>query len=431
MVWNGTIVKEITRFKPGDVTIGEDPRSDFVIPGVGGRFRLFHHSTDKQEPVYLIHLTEQMGGKLTVRDTTMSVRDFVKSPAVHPYETGFHGEVEPGDWGLVSIGDIGFFWQFVPAADKIKRAALAIDRNMVLIAFGILVLAAAVLVTGYALWEEGVRTPPPISLRSAKFMVEKFKEPPKEEQKEEGPKESVGKRHMGKEGKAGEPDKPKHLKTKIPRATQAMIQKVTRIGALGAISSSKIGGPLKEIFSSDTQGFGDKLGAAMDGTGDEFQMGHGTGGWSTKGTGTGGGGTGWGRVYGTSNIDTGGGRGIRARMGRKREKKVKYKMTTAPAEVEGFCAKEAINRVVRAHQGGIRYCFEKELQRDPKLSGKVTMGWKINLQGRVQFAKLEKTTLQNDRVEGCMLRQIRRWIFPPPQGGICVISYPFVFKGGL
>jgi hypothetical protein len=434
MVWNGTIIKEVTRFKPGDITIGEDPKNTFVVPapGLPPRFRLFHYSKDRQEPGYLLHLKEGMGGKVTVRDATMATRDFIKSPAVHEFEGGYRCEVEPGDWGLVSLGEVGFFWQFVPPAARVKGAKLALDRNLLLTGFAVLAVCAAIIVTGYALWEETVKAPPPVSARMAKFIVEKHKEPPKEEdKKEEGPKESVGKRHMGKEGKAGEPDKPKHLKTKIPRATQALIQKVSRIGALGAISSSKLGGPLKEIFSSDTQGFGDKLGAAMDGTGDEFQMGHGTGGWSTKGTGTGGGGTGWGRVYGTSNIDTGGGRGIRARMGRKRERQVKYKMTTAPAEVEGFCAKEAINRVVRAHQGGIRFCFERELQRDPKLSGKVVVVWKINLEGRVHFARIESTTLQNQRVESCMLTNIRRWIFPRPQGGICVVNYPFVFKGGL
>jgi hypothetical protein len=434
MVWNGTIVKEVTRYEPGDVTVGEDAKNTFVVPapGLPPAFRLFHFSKDKQEPEYLLHLQEGMGGKLTVRDTTMSVRDFIKSPAVHPFESGYRSEVEPGDWGLVSVGDVGFFWQFVAPADRVK-AAFRFDKNLALIGFAIAALMAVIIVIGYALWDEKAKHPPTIAARQAKFIVEKHKEPPKPEKevKEEAVKESVGKRHMGKEGKAGEPDKPKHLKTKIPRATQATIQKVSKFGALGAISSSTVGGPLKEIFSSDTQGFGDKLGAAMDGTGDEFQMGHGTGGWSTKGTGTGGGGTGWGRVYGTSNIDTGGGRGVRARIGRKREKKVKYKVTTAAPEVEGFCAKEAINRVVRAHQGGIRFCFERELQRDPKLSGKVLVGWKINLEGRVQFAKIDNTSLQNERVEGCMLQNIRRWIFPKPEGGICVIQYPFVFKGGL
>lgn len=438
MVWNGTILKEVTRTKPGDISIGEGPKNDFVVPaqGLPASFQLFHYSKDKSEPVYLLHLRDEMSGKVTVRDTAMSARDFMKSPAVHPHAGGYRGEVESGDWGLISIGDLQFFWQFVPAADKIRAAGMAIDRNLALTGLAIMIITAAIVVTGYALWDENAKTPPPISSRSAKFMVEKHKEPekPPEEPKEEAPKEEkVGKRHMGKEGKAGEPDKPKHMKTKIPKATQQTIQKVAKMGALGAIATNKLGGALKEIFSSDTQGFGDKLGAAMDGTGDELQMGHGTGGWSTKGTGTGGGGTGWGRVYGTSNIDTGGGRGRgrRPKLKKAVEKKVTYKVSMASPEVEGFCAKEMINRVVRAHQGGIRFCFEKELQRDPKLSGKVVVGWKINLEGRVQFPKIEKSTLGNDRVEGCMVSNIRRWIFQKPQGGTCVINYPFVFKGGI
>lgn len=433
MVWNGTILKEVTRANPGDVTIGEAASNDFVVPAPGfpTSFKLFHYAKDKSEPVYLLHLRDEMTGKVTVRETTMSARDFMKSPAVHGFEGGYRGEVEPGDWGLVGVGDVSFFWQFVPAADRLRNA-FRLDRNLLLILFAVAVVVAAIVVTGYALWDEHGKSPPSITLRQAKFMVDKFKEPPKEEPKEDGPKEKLGKRHMGKEGKAGEPDKPKHIKTKIPKATQQTIQKVTKLGALGALSSSSLGGALKEVMQ-DSSGFGDKLGAATDGTGDELALGHGTGGWSTKGTGTGGGGDGWGRMYGTAKIDTGGGRGRGrgVRIKRKTEKKVVFKMTTAPPEVEGFCAKEAINRVVRAHQGGIRFCFEKELQRDPKLSGKVVAGWKIDLGGRVQFPKIEKTTLGNDRVEQCMLRNIRRWIFPKPQGGACIISYPFVFKGGL
>src|SRR5262245_37867482 len=204
MVWNGTIVKEVSRYDPADVTVGEDPKNTFVVPApnLPSSFKLFHYSKDKQEPVYLLHLMEGMGGKLTVRDTTMSVRDFIKSPAVHPFETGFRGEVEPGDWGLISVGDVGFFWQFVPPADRVK-AALSFDKNLALIGLAMASLMALIIIIGYVFWDEKARKPSTIAARQAKFILEKHQEPPKPEpeKKEEGPKENVGKRHMGKEGK--------------------------------------------------------------------------------------------------------------------------------------------------------------------------------------------------------------------------------------
>jgi hypothetical protein len=58
------------------------------------------------------------------------------------------------------------------------------------------------------------------------------------------------------------------------------------------------------------------------------------------------------------------------------------------------------------------------------------MNWRIDLNGRVTVVKVAKTTLSNARVEGCMSRQIKRWVFPKPDGGEVDVLYPFLLRGG-
>jgi hypothetical protein len=57
------------------------------------------------------------------------------------------------------------------------------------------------------------------------------------------------------------------------------------------------------------------------------------------------------------------------------------------------------------------------------------MNWRIDLQGKVTTVRVAKTTLNNARVEGCMARQIKRWVFPKPDGGEVDVTYPFLLRG--
>ena len=67
-----------------------------------------------------------------------------------------------------------------------------------------------------------------------------------------------------------------------------------------------------------------------------------------------------------------------------------------------------ILRVVQANAGGVKFCFERELQRAPGLEGKVTLTWFISPEGRVGRVYVSSSTLGSRRVEECMLRQVRR-----------------------
>jgi hypothetical protein len=210
-----------------------------------------------------------------------------------------------------------------------------------------------------------------------------------------------------------------------------MVDKIKDVGIHKALGSNLLGaGPLKNVFGDKT-GFDNKLNAAMAGAGDSLVVGAGAGGMGLRGTGGGGGGEGFGRIHGMGRIDTGGGRGTRAKLGGKKKRKKKARVRRGKASMQGFCKEKDISRVVSARQRGIQYCYEKELNRNPELQGKVTMNWRIGLDGKVMKVIVENSTLGNKTVEGCMTRQVKRWTFPKPEGGFCQIRYPFVFNSGL
>ena len=52
---------------------------------------------------------------------------------------------------------------------------------------------------------------------------------------------------------------------------------------------------------------------------------------------------------------------------------------------------------------------------------------RIDRKGRVTTARIGKSTLGSTKVEGCMVRQVKRWKFPEPDGGEVDVDYPFLF----
>ena len=100
-----------------------------------------------------------------------------------------------------------------------------------------------------------------------------------------------------------------------------------------------------------------------------------------------------------------------------------------PTTIRGSLDKELIRRVIKRHISQIRYCYERQLQVNPGLNGKVRIEWVITAQGRVRSTKVMESTMGNVQVERCMMRKIRTWLFPKPKGGgIVIVTYPWVLK---
>jgi outer membrane biosynthesis protein TonB len=86
----------------------------------------------------------------------------------------------------------------------------------------------------------------------------------------------------------------------------------------------------------------------------------------------------------------------------------------------------AIRRVVVAHRGALQACYELEARKDPTLRGGVTAAFTISSSGTVTSALMAGSTIHNERVEGCILRQVRSWTFPSSEG-VSQATFPFQF----
>lgn len=99
------------------------------------------------------------------------------------------------------------------------------------------------------------------------------------------------------------------------------------------------------------------------------------------------------------------------------------------ASVDGGLDSSLIGDVVRRNIGQIRFCYEQGLQLNSALSGRVAVNWVIDGSGRVKVANVKNTSLNNKTVEDCILRRLRTWKFPIPEGNQEVpVSYPFLLK---
>jgi Ca-activated chloride channel family protein len=97
--------------------------------------------------------------------------------------------------------------------------------------------------------------------------------------------------------------------------------------------------------------------------------------------------------------------------------------------VTGTLSKEVIRRVIRQHVNQLRFCYEQELASIPDLSGKIVVEFTIDATGSVISAKIKSTTLGNSTVETCIVKALRSWKFPAPEGGgVVKVTYPFEFK---
>lgn len=204
---------------------------------------------------------------------------------------------------------------------------------------------------------------------------------------------------------------------------EADIQTVRNTGLLAGLG----GDSSNHIFGGGGLGAGvnNALGGLQAGAG----MGdaHGVGGLGTRGAGVGGGGAGLG-VGGLGTKGGGGGRGhgITLGGGKKRTTRIVPGRTT----VVGGLDRSVIADVIRRHQNQIRFCYERELQKNPSLEGKVAVQFTIDGTGSVAQVLIQEDTVgSNGAVGRCINQRIRRWRFPEPKGGgEVIVSYPWIFR---
>jgi hypothetical protein len=140
----------------------------------------------------------------------------------------------------------------------------------------------------------------------------------------------------------------------------------------------------------------------------------GLGGVMTKGGGAGGGLGG----YGNTLVASGEGKGIST-----------IALKNSEMVIEGGISKYAINATIAKYLSQVRRCYEAELKNNAELQGLVEMSFEINGEGKLNFAKVNKTTLNSPPVENCISNKMMDWQFPKPKGNVNVpVKYPFMLR---
>jgi len=443
------VLRKQKETEENEFTIGPAPGTTFKTPGEFlpvERFPLVRSTGD----VYEILLTQKMTGELQVNGKTIQVAELLASGSAR--QSDIQGasamQIPEGGRYMLQLGD-NFFNVNSVAKPRTYPVPLNVDwgtQSYTGAVFGAVALFMALIFSV---------PPDPKSLSLDAFMNDqrfaKLVQKPPEDKPEEIPdwlkkkaeeKDDGGKKAKDTEGKMGKKDtnqKNKLYNIKGPQdnkdiklAKEAAKDAAKNAGVLGLIKAGQMGN-MASIFGRDSA-LGKDASDAMGGlVGTEAGDAYGGGGFGLVGAGGGGGGTGEGTI-GLGNIGTvghgaGGGGGYGARAGALKGRKAGApEVVPGTAEVRGSLDKELIRRIIRRHINEVKFCYERELTRTPNMEGRVMVNFTIGPTGGVVASIVQSSTLGNPVVEQCIAAALRRWEFPRPQGGIVVVTYPFVLK---
>lgn len=75
---------------------------------------------------------------------------------------------------------------------------------------------------------------------------------------------------------------------------------------------------------------------------------------------------------------------------------------------------DSVQGVVRSHEPDLKACYEARLAEGKDVQGEMVLTFVIGVDGLPDRPRLRKSTLRDKDVEACVLRAVRRWIFPRP-----------------
>ncbi len=446
-VWGTTVVALRTLRRGESFALGDDVANELPIPD---GIEMSPTPLKGRPGGWDLDAQGSVGGLLTLRGRAEDPAALARAGVAVP--------VVPGDYGLIQYGPFAIFFQFVaqPASMRTWRGPELLTT--------LAIFCSAMLHIGVLALVRTLMTPPPLAkpleLTSPEEFAARFglKRPVMETPPEpaalagDGAKESpsqdkkpqdAGKKIQGNEGKmgvAGAADR-----AQLP----GEVKPTTHYGGLSDVLEGETGKEIQNTLKSINS-----VSAALAGLNASTVVLGGGPGAGLKGAATGGGGTGAGVGFAAGTLDTGFGSGIgnggaggagrggggaggggaggggpgRGAGGGPAESKVA--VGAGQAASKGGLSQAQVQRVVMAHLGAVRACYETEAQRNPSLRGGVTVAWTIDANGSVSGASLASSTLGNPRVEGCVVRQVKGWRFPSADGPTTVSGFPFKFSVG-
>lgn len=389
---------------------------------------------------FLVNVTPRMTGDVAVGNKVYRLADYLAG-------RGSNFTLPPNARACINCGTMSFQLAHTTRAEALPKRWFSWRWDEHKFTLGSFLALALFLLMVFAIPPEGMAASGDWLSMNKNYLPSVVKAPEPEQvpeiltkQPEKKNQGNSGKAHHGESGKMGDKNskrtnglyaikgdgKDMHLSKEQAK------ESVMKTGILGVLSSIQ-GSQFNSIFGRETAAGDAKEDVLGNLVANEIAGAYGAGGLGTYGTGPGGGGTGLrtigiGNKYETIGRDYGRNAGID--WARRTVRKVRD-VIPGVATTRGSLDKEIIRRVVRLHMNEVKFCYDQELSRKPGLGGRISVQFVISGAGQVINSFVQSTTMNNLRVESCVVGALKRWDFPKPEGGgIAIVSYPFNFVAG-
>ncbi|HYO53809.1 AgmX/PglI C-terminal domain-containing protein [Archangium sp.] len=435
LVQDGRILEERHLLKPGDFTVGQDPKNSLVLPlpDLPASFPVFEYRANQYNLVF----NEDMHGRVDLGSSDVDFQTLRTQGMAMQRGDQYVLPLQESARGLVELDkDLRLFFQFVRPPLESEKPRLPPDlqggswRSMDRMFLGILAASLLLHFSGAAIIIASEPPPEPeLSLDELPDRFARVLMPPKPEEPRKQTADTA-------QAAAPTEDKPRSSDSdeKPAADTSSKPASAEEAAARRAEVAKKVSGKglLKILGSAGGGGggaFSDVLGGSTGG-GEIAQALAGAGGVgiateaSVGANGPRGGGSG--KVAGIGELGTSG--GGKVDLGSKKEVEVSGRVSAATPEVESSDVdREALARYIKARLKAIQGCYERELKRNPHLKGKVMVRFSIMPSGRTGEIEIEENTLGNDAVASCIRTVVRGWVFPFKPDDEVPVAYPFVF----
>lgn len=460
VAWQDRVLKTYHFEKRGVVTFGTHPKNDIVVPAMSGT--RVSHPLIQWEGQPQVLLANDMQGEVTRGNSTESFQSLIQNGRLTQSGSFYKYQLNQEEMVVLDCGDgVQIFIRFSSAVPKPLAAPIL---GLATSEFTALVIGGVAL--GVALVYMALTSPnkdPEEEVedlmqeqRKAVFVYKKTQKPAEQVAQttqdtqqttgqqagnpvpQQGTKPAEAKPNDSKSNQKkltaqnvgsgnGSPNNTSKTGDLTKKGSPAPRPDVKKTGLLGVFGKSGTQNELEKAFQGADQvgtlgqtasgktglGVGDNPNAKSPGLREVGQGGNGVATVGIAGVGTKG--KGGGNVgYGEGSF--GGKKGVQIIPGGQEE------------AFTGMIDREAIRRVIQSRLREMKACYEKGLNRDPSLGGKIVLEWTIGELGRVTEASVKNSTMNNSEVEQCALSRLRTWRFPePPVGREAEVTYPFVF----
>lgn len=429
---DGLVCDEVHQHAPGSISFGSDYNADVVL--FGSRAPVKHTLFDFRAGRYVLDLPAHAKGKISLGSKTVTVSELRRQ-----YGSGDRVRVtlDPRAKGKLLLGESTVLFQFAPPKPLPPKLPFPVEfKARLKDSFSPLeqyTLAGSAVMLGsvFVYMAQQERKDMGIENVDDRFItamgiVEEKKEPEKveEEEKEDLLEEEDEEKKI--EVKETPKEKPKILQDKPEKFSQKAVAEARSVGVARVLGT--YGGPGEGTVFDNIQNTENNLGEL-------FAMGM-----TTTVLADGGdispfvpGGTGIeavGAAVQTQGFETGSGPTLE-KKDPKLERKVAGVTKATNTDVFGDVDKNSIKAAIKHRTSALQHCYNKALQTQPDLAGKMSYTIAISVMGSVTKVDIEEDTVGSAAVASCTRAKIQGWRFPMDGAEEpAEVTFSVVFSGG-